>query len=373
MNSSSADFLVIGAGIAGASVAAHLASSRGVVVLEMEEQPGYHTTGRSAAMYEPNYGPRASRALTRAARSFFYSPPEGFVAAPLVSPRPTLFLMPSGQENAAEALLATSHGIAAITIAEARSMHPLLRENYAKACYLDTTTADIDVDLLHQGFLRLFKARGGTLVCDAKVAQMKRHNGVWRVSTAKGEFAAKTIINAAGAWADQVAGLAGARPVGLVPKRRSIAVVPPPQDNGVMSWPLVTDTGETWYCKPSGGKLLMSPADTTPAEPHDAFAEDEMLAVGIERCQEALDIDVTRIERSWAGLRTFAPDGEPVCGYDPEIEGFFWLAGQGGYGIQSSPGLSRYAAALAERRALPADLAAQGMGENDLVPGRFFA
>jgi len=339
----------------------------------MEDQPGYHTTGRSAAMYEPNYGPRAIRALTRAANSFFYSPPDGFAAAPLVSARPTLFLMPLGQENAAEDLMATSQGIAEISVAEACAMHPLLRENYAKACYLDTTTADIDVDLLHQGFLRQFKARGGTLVCDAKVTEMKRNNGVWRVSTAKGEFAAATIINAAGAWADEIATLAGARPVGLVPKRRSIAVVPAPQGNGVMTWPHTGDIGETWYCKPSGGKLLMSPADATPADPHDAYAEDEMLAIGIERCQEALAIDVTRIERSWAGLRTFAPDGEPVCGYDPQIEGFFWLAGQGGYGIQSSPGLSRYAAALAERRPVPDDIAAHGMGEKDLLPGRFSA
>jgi len=373
MSTSPVDFLVIGAGIAGASVAAQLAGSRSVAILEMEEHPGYHTTGRSAAMYEPNYGPRAIRALTRAARDFIYSPPEGFAAAPLVSPRLTLFLMPPGQEDAAEDLVATSQGITAISIAEARVMHPLLRESYAKACYLDTSTADIDVDLLHQGYLRLCKTRGGTLICDAKVAAMKRQNGVWRLSTTKGEFAAKTVINAAGAWADEIAKLAGARPVGLVAKRRSIAVVPAPQGNGVMSWPHTGDTGETWYCKPSGGKLLMSPADATPVEPHDAFAEDEMLAVGIERCQEALDIDVTRIERSWAGLRTFAPDSEPVCGYDPQIDGFFWLAGQGGYGIQSSPGLSRYAAALAERRPVPDDIAAHGMGEKDLLPGRFSA
>ena len=371
MSSASVDFLVIGAGIAGASVAAHLADTRNVLILEMEERPGHHTTGRSAAMYEPNYGPRAMRALTRAAHDFYHSPPSGFAGAPLVTPRPALFLMPEGQEKATEAFLATAQGVDPISFREARAMHPLLRETYARACYLDNTTADIDVDLLHQGFLRQFKARGGALVGDAKATRIERRDGLWRVSTPQGEFAAPTIINAAGAWADQVATLAGARPVGLVPKRRSIAVVPPPPGFDVMAWPLVTDMGETWYSKPSGGKLLVSPADATPVEAHDAFAEEEMLALGIARFQEAIDIDVSRIERSWAGLRTFAPDGEPVCGYDPEIEGFFWLAGQGGYGIQSAPGLSRYAAALAEHRPVPPDIAAEGMGATDLLPVRF--
>ena len=213
-----AQILVIGAGIAGASVAAHLAERHAAIILEMEDRPGYHTTGRSAAVYEPNYGPRSIRALTRAARSFYHSPPEGFAGAPLTVPRPSLFLMPEGQEEAAGAFLATSQGIKSISIAEAKALHPLLRETYPKACYLDTTTSDIDVDLLHQGYLRLFKARGGRLVCNAAATAMRYGKGGWTVSTVLGEFSAPIIVNAAGAWADQVARLAGARPVGLIPK-----------------------------------------------------------------------------------------------------------------------------------------------------------
>jgi D-arginine dehydrogenase len=323
MSSQEVQILVIGAGIAGASVAAHLAERSATVILEMEDRPGYHTTGRSAAVYEPNYGPRAIRALTRAGHNFYHAPPEGFAGAPLTVPRPTLFLMPAGQEQAAEAFLATSQDVKEISIAEAKALHPLLRETYPKACYLDTSTSDIDVDLLHQGYLRLFKARGGRLVCNAGATALAYRKGRWTVSTPQGDFSAPIIVNAAGAWADQVARLAGARPVGLVPKRRSIAVVPPPARYNVMAWPLITDTGETWYCKPSGGKLLVSPADTTPVEPHDAYADDEMLAIGIERFQGAVDFEVTHVERNWAGLRTFAPDGEPVCGYDPQCAGFF--------------------------------------------------
>ncbi|MFO0991060.1 MAG: FAD-binding oxidoreductase [Hyphomicrobiales bacterium] len=373
MASNDAHILVIGAGIAGASVAAHLAERHTVIILEMEDRPGYHTTGRSAAVYEPNYGPRAIRALTRAGRHFYHAPPEGFASAALTVPRPSLFLMPEGQEEAAEAFLATSQGINAISIAEAKALHPLLRETYPKACYLDTTTSDIDVDLLHQGYLRLFKSRGGKLACDARTTAIVHRKGQWIVSTPQGEFSAPILVNAAGAWADQVAVLAGAKPVGLQPKRRSIAVVPPPAHYNVMAWPLITDTGETWYSKPSGGKLLVSPADTTPVDPHDAYADDETLAMGIARFQEAVDFEVTHVERTWGGLRTFAPDGEPVCGYDPTCEGFFWLAGQGGYGIQSAPGLSRFAAALIEQRPVPEDIADQGMGESDLLPGRFSA
>ena len=371
MSSHDAQILVIGAGIAGSSVAAHLAERNATIILEMEERAGYHTTGRSAAVYEPNYGPRAIRALTRAGRGFYHSPPQGFAGAALTVPRPSLFLMPAGQEAAAEAFLATSEGIKTISVAEARALHPLLRETYPKACYLDTTTSDIDVDLLHQGYLRMFKARGGRLVCNAGATALAYGNGRWTVSTPQGAFTAPIIVNATGAWADQIASLAGARPVGLVPKRRSIAVVPPPAKYNIMAWPLITDTGETWYCKPSGGKLLVSPADATPVEPHDAYADDETLAMGIARFQDAVDFEVTHVERTWGGLRTFAPDGEPVCGYDPQCQGFFWLAGQGGYGIQSAPGLSRYAAALIERRPIPDDLAEYGMGESDLLPGRF--
>ena len=330
MSSHDAQILVIGAGIAGASVAAHLAERHNTIILEMEGQPGYHATGRSAAVFEPNYGPRSILALTRAGRSFYHAPPDGFAGAALTVPRPSLFLMPEGQQAAAEAFLATAQGIREIGLAEAKALHPLLRETYPKACYLDTSTSDIDVDLLHQGYLRLFRTHGGRLVCNAQATAIKHHKGMWTVSTPQGDFRAPIIVNAAGAWADQVAILAGARPVGLVAKRRSIAVVPPPTAYNITAWPLITDTGETWYSKPSGGKLLVSPADTTPVDPHDAYAEDETLAIGIARFQDAVDFEVTHVERNWAGLRTFAPDGEPVCGYDPQMR-WLLLAGRPGW------------------------------------------
>jgi D-arginine dehydrogenase len=363
-----ADILIIGAGIAGASVAAHLAENRKVTVLEMEERPGYHSTGRSAAAYEPNYGPPAIRALTRAARAFYEHPPQGFANAPLLEPRETLFLVPPGQESAAQRTLAGSQGLEEISLAEAHRRLPLIRQSYAKSALLDRGTADIDVDLLHQGYLRMLKSRGGQVVCNAAARNVERSNGHWHVKTAAGGFAAPVLVNAAGAWGDAVARLAGARRRGLEPRRRSIAVISAP--SGVMAWPLVGDAGETWYAKPSGGKLLVSPADATPVEPHDAYADDMTLAEGIDRFQQAIDIPVDRLEHSWGGLRTFAPDGDPVVGYDSDLPRFFWLVGQGGYGIQTAPALSRLAAALIREEAPPADIAAEGLRAESLSPNR---
>ena len=365
------DILIIGAGIAGASAGAHLAQHRKVTVLEMEERPGFHSTGRSAAAYEPNYGPPAIRALTRAARDFYYDPPQGFAGAALLEPRDTIFLVPAGQEAAAEHILAGSKGLEVISGADARKRFPVLREGFAKSALLDTDSADIDVDLLHQGYLRLFKSRGGQVICNAAAQTIERRNGKWTVQTPAGEFSAATVVNAAGAWGDVVAKLAGARQVGLQPKRRSIAVLPAPAGHDVMAWPLMSDAGETWYMKPSGGRMLVSPADATPVDPHDAYADDMTLAEGIDRFQQAADVEVERLENSWGGLRTFAPDGTPVCGYDPEAKGFFWLVGQGGYGIQTAPALSRLAAALVLEKPVPSDIAAEGIADDTLSPARF--
>jgi len=358
------DIIVIGAGIAGASVAAHLAETGKVLVLDMEERPGFHSTGRSAASYEPNYGPPAIRALTRAARNYFND--GGYL-----TPRQTLFLMPGGQENDFNALMAAQQGMGEITIAAARGLFPLLRENYARRAVLDPGTADIDVDLLHQTYLRLIKSHGGTVVCAAPVEALERGSGLWNVVTPKGPFRARTIVNAAGAWGDHIARLAGAKPVGLQPKRRSIAVVPMPDGVDPMAWPMAGDVGETWYCKPQSGKLLVSPADAAAVEAHDAFADDMTLAEGIERFQQAVDFEVTRVEHNWGGLRSFVPDGNPVCGYDPKIEGFFWLIGQGGYGIQTSPALSRLAAALLRGESTPPDIEGEGLTGEELSPTRF--
>ncbi|MGQ0483770.1 MAG: NAD(P)/FAD-dependent oxidoreductase [Hyphomicrobiales bacterium] len=365
------ELIVIGAGIAGAAVAAHLAETRKVLIVDMEERPGFHSTGRSAAAFEPNYGPAPIRALTRAARDFFENPPQGFAGGTLVAPRQTIFLAPSDQQAGFETLMREQQGMREISLAAARAKFPLLRDGYAAHAVLDPGTADLDVDLLHRGYLRLFKSRGGTLVCNAGVRALDRPGGLWTVETPAGLFHSPIVVNAAGAWGDRVAGLAGAKPVGLQPKRRSIAVVPAPKGHDPMQWPLIGDVGETWYAKPQSGKLLVSPADATPVDPHDAYADDMALAEGIDRFQQATTIEVTRVEHTWGGLRSFAPDGNPVCGYDPIVDGFFWLVGQGGYGIQTAPSLSRLAAALAVKAPVPQDILAAGCDPATLSPRRF--
>jgi D-arginine dehydrogenase len=358
------DIIVIGAGIAGASVAAHLAATHRVAICEMEERPGYHTTGRSAAAYEPNYGPPPILALTRAARAHFE-------AGGYLTPRETVFLMPHWQEQAFEKLMAVQQGMLEISPASARTKFPLLREGYARRAVLDPGTADIDVDLLHQSYLRLFRQQGGELHCNRAVTALER-NGQWTVRTSGDILRSRIIVDAAGAWGDKVAMMTGRRPIGLQPRRRSIAVVPGPEGADFMRWPLVGDVGETWYCKPQSGKLLVSPADASPVDPHDAYADDMTLAEGIERFEQAVDHPVTRVERTWGGLRSFAPDGNPVVGYDATRDGFFWLIGQGGYGIQSSPALSRLAAALVRGDEPPQDIMDEGLVLDDISPLRSF-
>lgn len=356
------DIIVVGAGIAGTSVAAHLAETCNVAILEMEDRPGYHTTGRSAAAFEPNYGPAPIRALTRAARTHFGE--GGYL-----TPRETIFLMPEGQEQDFDRLMAAQQGMHEIAVPEAKAKFPLLKDGYARRAVLDPGTADIDVDLLHQTYLKLFKSRGGTLVCSAPVTALDR-SGVWTVTAGPQSFRTRIIVNAAGAWGDHVAKLAGKAPIGLQPKRRSIAVVPPPDGVSVMDWPLVGDIGETWYCKPQSGKLLVSPADATPVDPHDAFADDMTLAEGIDRFQQAVAMEVTRVDHTWGGLRSFAPDGNLVVGHDTAEDGFFWLIGQGGYGIQTAPALSRLAAALVRNQAPPSGIMDEGLDLADISIAR---
>lgn len=358
------DIIVIGAGIAGASVAAHLAETHKVMVLEMEERPGYHSTGRSAAMFEPNYGPAPIRALTRAARGVFEE-----IGA--FTPRETIFVMTVGQHEAFDALMAAQVGIREISVAEAQRKYPLLRAEHIRRAILDPGTADIDVDLVHQHFLKRLRSLGSSVICNRKVEAITRQGNAWQVTAGGETFRGRIIVNAAGAWGDTVAALAGVRSLGLQPKRRSIAVVPVPEGHDASTWPLIGDVGETWYSKPQSGKLLVSPADATPVDPHDAFADDMALAEGIDRFQQAVTFEVTRVEHTWGGLRSFAPDGNPVVGYDANAEGFFWLIGQGGYGIQTSPALSRLAACLVRHEPAPADIAAEDLDIAEILPERF--
>jgi len=369
------DFIVIGGGMAGASVAYELAADARVCLIEREGQPGYHATGRSAALFAPSYGGRAVRALTRASQLFFTTPPQGFTPAPLLTQRSAMYIAREDQRDELEVMIGEirrSGGVIdQLTIAQALQAVPLLKADYVAGAAIDHDARDIDVDALHQGFLRGARARGAQVMTDTGEPFFSRQDGVWRVGLATGTISAPVVINAAGAWGDLVAAACGAQPIGLQPLRRTAVLVDPPADADITNWPAVIDVDETFYFKPDAGKLLISPADETLVEPCDVQPEELDIAIGVDRVQAALSLDVERINHSWAGLRTFAPDRGPVIGFDPEIDGLFWSVGQGGYGIQTAPAWARTAAALAQGQPLPADIAAEGLAPEHVSPSRF--
>jgi D-arginine dehydrogenase len=365
------DFIVIGAGIAGASVAAHLAESRKVVLLEREDRPGYHSTGRSAALFTEIYGNVPIRALTRASRRFLFDPPAGFAQGPLTRPRGCLYIATGEQLGALEefaALPDVAPATRAISVADAHTLCPILREGYVAAALHEPESADIDVHALHQGYLRLFKSRAGRLIVDAPAQTLERSRGGWRVRAGGEWLTAPIVVNAAGAWADQVAALAGIAPIGLSPRRRTAVLVEAPPGMEIARWPFVNDIGEQFYFKPEAGSLFLSPADETPTEPCDVQPEEWDIAAAVERVESATTLEIKRLKSRWAGLRTFAPDRTPVVGFSRHAEGFFWLAGQGGYGIQTAPALSLAAATLALQQPVPGEL---GVSLEELSPARF--
>lgn len=368
-----ADVVVIGAGMAGASAASELAASARVVLIEMEAQPGYHTTGRSAAVFAPSYGPVGVRALTRASREFFDNPPNGFAAAPLLSPRQILMIARSDQHDALDALIATASTETTVHRLDSAGLHqcqPLLRSGYADAGMLDAGGQDIDVAGVHQGYLRQFKARGGTLITGAAVEALHRDGDGWRVETSRGSVAVDIVVNAAGAWADQIGQRAGAERIGLIPKRRTAMTIAEPAGFTRRDAPITIDVEEQFYLKPDAGRLLISPADETPTDPQDAQPEELDVALCADRIMTAFDLDIRRIESKWAGLRSFVKDKEPVIGYSDTVAGFFWMAGQGGYGIQSAPAAARLAAALVLGHSVPENLEAEGFKSSLVAPGR---
>ena len=371
------DFLIIGAGIGGTSCAHWLAAHHSVIVLEMEEQPGYHTTGRSVAVYTEAYGPRVIRALAISGGDFFRSPPSSFTEIPLARPHGFLFIAREDQKPALHAALEAvqplSPEIHEVSVSEALAMVPVLRPDYLAAAILDPNTMALDVDAIHQGYMRGLRRAGAEIVTRAPAESFERRRGKWHVRTPAGEFAAPVVINAAGAWADVVAERAGARTVGLQPKRRTVIAFPLPEGVDGHSWPVAVDTEEEFYFKVDAGVVLGSPADETPVPPQDAQPEEIDIAITVDRIERATTMKVTRIIRRWAGLRSFVPDGVPVVGYDPDLEGFFWCAGQGGYGIETSNGMGRSSAALAAGDPLPEDVRALGVEEADLSPARMRA
>ncbi|AXK31918.1 FAD-binding oxidoreductase [Streptomyces armeniacus] len=375
------EFLIVGGGIAGASAGWHLArAGHRVTLLEAERTPGVHSTGRSSALFSEYFGNTAVRALTRASRDFYAAPPPGFTDVALLAPRGVLALetpgTEAGFEEARESGADAPEPAVEVDAVRALELCPALRPDAFRRALYKPGARDIDVDAAHQGFLRGLRAAGGTVVTGARVVALARRGGRWHATTAgpgparregpeaAREFTAEAVVNAAGAWADQVAGLAGARPAGLVPRRRTavLAAVPPPgngQAHGpgtghrpgyaaadVARWPMVTDVADTFYAKPESGALLLSPADATPVPPGDVRPDDLDVALAVERFEAVTTLKFHGLRARWAGLRTSPPDDTPVIGPDPGVPGFSWLAGLGGYGIQTAPAAGALLAVL---------------------------
>jgi len=368
------DFIIIGGGIAGASVAYWLAPHARVVVLEREPHPGYHSTGRSAALFIETYGPAQVRALTRASRPFFESPGQGFADHPLLTPRGTLFVASDQQEQQLEEYWDEVRPSSTVTRrldrAQTCSLVPVLRADRVVGSVYEPEACDIDVHALHQGYLREMRRRGGVLQCDAEVTRIEREGSQWQVYTGETKYSAPVVVNAAGAWADTVARMAGVAPLGIEPRRRSAFTFPPPPGIAVSAWPAVMGAEDDWYFKPEAGMLLGSPANADPVEPQDVQAEELDIALAIDRIEAITTLTIPRPARVWAGLRSFVADGSLVGGFDPHTPGFFWVAAQGGYGIQTSAAMGEACAALARAQPFPQHLADFGLNAQMLSPRR---
>lgn len=371
------DVIVVGAGMAGASVGWQLAQvGRQVLVLERESQPGYHTTGRSAALFEEHYGPLQVQALTRASRAFYEQPPAGFTDYPILHPRGVMYVGTAAQKALIDAAYAEAvkHSPDAQRLDgdALRALVPVLNDSIVDG-FVDDGARDIDVHALHQGFLRGMRQAGGQLWCNAEVSALALDGArrTWTVTLADGRTAqARTLVNAAGAWADHIGELAGARAMGLVPARRSAFTFPVPEGLDATHWPAVISADERFYFKPDAGQLLGSPANADATYPHDVQPEEEDIATGIWNIEQATTLSIRRPSHTWAGLRSFVADGEMVIGWDSHVPEFFWVAAQGGYGIQSAAGYSLLARNLLLAEPVDEQLLRQGVQTELLAPAR---
>jgi D-arginine dehydrogenase len=369
------DVVVVGGGVAGISLAGELAAGARVIVLEREEHPAYHASGRSAAVCVEPGSTDTVFALTRATTPFLADPPPDFADAPLTAPRGFLVLARAEDDEEIERFLEQwaprCPGVREIGEAEACTLLPVLRPDAAHRFVLDTEAVALDTHAMLQGWSRRLRAGGGRLVTGAAVTAIRREDGHFLLETSAGTARAPVLVNAAGAWAADLARLAGATPVDLVPYRRSAAIVAAPGGRDVSAWPMVEPVTQDFYFKPEGGQLLLSPADATRSPPMDAWPEDIDLAGAAERAEAFADLAIRRFEAKWAGLRTFAPDREPVLGPDPALPGFYWCAGQGGAGFHTSAGIARWCAAELGVGTAPPELEEHGFDPARVSPARF--
>ncbi len=349
------DVVVIGGGIAGISAAARLSADATVTVLEMEVALGYHASGRSAALFEENYGLPSTVALNKASAAYHRDANGGYL-----SPRGLLIAAREDEEDVFFQDLATL-GLHQITRAEALDLTPILDPAKLAFAGYHSAAFDIDTDRMIQDFARQVRSNSGQVLTGQKVTAITRKGHGWTVETSGQVYHCDQLVNAAGAWADEIARIAGVAPIGLTPCRRSMGRIPAPGGHDVSNWPMFFGVGESWYAKPDAGALLVSPAEEDPMEPHDAWADDMVLAEGLARYEAMVTEPVTRLLASWAGLRSFAPDRALVLGPDPEDDAFIWCAGQGGYGFQTAPAASQLVADLAMGRtpALASDVIEQ--------------
>jgi D-arginine dehydrogenase len=369
------DFIVIGAGMAGASAAHELAKLGTVALLEREERAGYHTTGRSAAMLMGGYGEPEFMALTHLSEPFLRAPPPEFTDTPLLRKRGCLYVGASEEARLVAKLAAEMLDVKAdITLVDADwivDRVPIMRRDLLSAGVWEAAASEVDVHALHEGYLRGFRRAGGTLVTGCNILALERNGSVWRVKTTEGTFDAPVVVNAAGAWADTVAVEMGAQPKQITPMRRTVVLVDPPPGIEIGQWPLVIHVAESYYFKPDAGKILISPADKTPMPPCDVQPDEIDVAVAIDRLEQVTTLKVGRVTHRWAGLRSFAPDRKPVVGFDPDVEGLFWLAGQGGSGIMTAPALARVTGALLSKNPWPSQFSDAGLSPDALSPRRF--
>lgn len=365
--------VVIGGGIAGVSAAAHLAPKAEVTLLEMESTLAFHTTGRSAALFVVNYGADGIRPLARASRRFLESPPAGTTEAPLLTDRGLLWLASSRQMATIERIAAdgvkSGAGSLLVDARHVRDLLPVVNVDRVAGGLYEPSASDIDVAALHQAFVRLTRSNGGEIRTNERAQSIRATSQEWTVETITSKFHCDVIVNAAGAWGDEVARMAGVEPIGLQPMRRTAFMVP--GDTSYSTWPMVVDADQRFYFKPDGVQLLCSLAEEEPSEPTDPRPRMEDVALAIERINEATNLQIRSVNSQWVGLRTFSPDREMVIGEEPSAPGFFWLTGQGGTGIQTAPAYGSLLASLVIGGELSDELVDAGVEPDVTNPRRF--